>query len=95
MELQPTTKSHVTEQQYMNTILQYQPLTRRKGKDSNPSLAYKNASFHTRLGNKDHGAGLYEEVDAQLYVELFLPPSAPLDVMQKNAAESLGISFLL
>ena len=64
MELRPTKPSHVTDQQYMNTMSEYQPLSKRKGKNLNPSVAYENVKVQLRPVTNNHEADVYEEINA-------------------------------
>ena len=64
MELQPTQPSHVTDQQYMNTISQYQPLNKRKGKNLNSRVAYENTNFQVPPDTNDYEADVYAEITA-------------------------------
>jgi len=66
MELQPTRREEPAEAtpQYMNTMSQYQPLTRRKEKDPKPKRTYENVDFQACTEKKGNGAEIYEEVNA-------------------------------
>jgi len=67
MELQPTRRRQEPAEvaaQYMNTMSQYQPLTRRTEKDPKPKRAYENVDFQGYLEKKGNGGEIYEEVNA-------------------------------
>ena len=67
MELQPTRRRQEPAEvaaQYMNTMSQYQPLTRRTEKDPKPKQTYENVDFQACPEKKGNGAEIYEEVNA-------------------------------